>query len=392
MVVLGTRPEAIKMAPVVRALHHHPGTTPIVVSTGQHREMLDQVLDLFCIIPDIDLQVMQHRQELHKITSKIMTGTTEAIAEFKPDAMVVQGDTTTAMAAGLTALYEQVPVVHVEAGLRSGDMANPFPEEANRRLVGVLAALHLAPTAQARVNLLHDGVEDSQIVVTGNTVIDALLWGTALDSPWEDTALEILDRDDRKMVLVTAHRRESWGAPMRGIGRALAGIARCQPDVLIVVPIHRNPAVREALVPQFDGLDNIIVTEPAGYGSFCRLLKRCHLVVTDSGGVQEEAPSLGKPVLVMRDVTERTEGVMAGTARLVGTDVDRIRNSVLELLNNQFAYDQMASVANPYGDGRAAERSVSAIAHLLGRGPRAVPFDPSGPPALCAPAGSSFAI
>lgn len=374
--MLGTRPDAIKLAPLIRAVATHPMLDPVVVSTGQHREMLAQVLSLFGISPDIDLDLMQPSQRLSALTGRVLGGMAEVLRAEKPDAVVVQGDTTTSFAAALAAFYEGVPVVHLEAGLRSGNLGLPFPEEANRRLTGVLTGLHLAPTAGARCNLLREGVPPGEIVVTGNTGIDALLWATAQVPTVRHEILDPLLADPRRLILVTAHRRESWGTPMAGVGRALAEVARAEPDALFVVPVHRNPLVRQSLLPALAGQRNIRVIEPLPYGGFCRLLARSHIVVTDSGGVQEEAPSLGKPVLVLRDVTERPEGVQAGSARLVGTSPSRIRDAVLELLHDPGAYARMANVANPYGDGRAAERSVAAIAHFLGDGPPPEQFRP----------------
>ncbi len=377
MVVLGTRPDAIKLAPVVQAMAAHPRLEPFVVATAQHRDMLDQVLEVFGIVPDVDLDLMQPRQHLNAVTARVVGGVSEVMEREGPDAVVVQGDTTTAMAAALAAFHHQVPVIHLEAGLRSGDMSAPFPEEGNRRLASVLASLHLAPTAAARANLRREGIPSDRIVVTGNTVIDALLWSTRLTSEWDAAALSELDRDPRRIVLVTAHRRESWGLPLRRVGFALAAVARAEPDVLIVLPAHRNPVVRLSLMQPLHDIPNVIVTEPLAYGDFCNLMLRSHLVVTDSGGIQEEAPSLGKPVLVLRDVTERPEGVAAGTARLVGTDISRVAHAVLELLRDDAAYHRMANAVNPYGDGLAAERTATAVAHLLGDGPPAVPFTPT---------------
>ena len=375
MVVVGTRPDAIKLAPVIRALNDHPLIQPLVVSTGQHREMLDQVLSLFDVVPDSDLAVMQHNQRLDEITARVLAGMTTVLRAERPDAVVVQGDTTTSMAAALAAFYERIPVVHVEAGLRSGDMRLPFPEEGNRRLVSVLADLHLAPTGTARQNLLAEGVAPGSIVVTGNTVIDALLWVTALPAALgEDPLPDMSEIDGRPVVLVTAHRRESWGLPLRNVGAALADVARAEPDAFILVPIHRNAIVRESLLPELQGLPNVRIVEPLSYASFCRAIGQSRVVVTDSGGVQEEAPSLGKPVLVLRDVTERPEGVEAGTARLVGTDRRRVRSALLELLRDDKAYARMAKAVNPYGDGRAATRTADAIGHLLGLNGPARPF------------------
>jgi UDP-N-acetylglucosamine 2-epimerase (non-hydrolysing) len=375
MVVYGTRPEAVKVAPLIRALKDSPLFTPLVAVTAQHRSMLDQVNDVFGIRPEFDLDIHHPGQTLAAITTRALDGVQGLLAEQRPDAVVVQGDTTTVFAAALAAFYEQVPVVHLEAGLRTGNPYSPYPEEINRRLATRLAALHLAPTATSKANLVLENVDQSAVVITGNTVIDALLWAVRRRLGYGDPALAELDRTDAPVLLVTAHRRESWGAPLRAVGRALARIARAHPELRIVFPIHRNPVVREAIVPAIQGLANVIVTEPLPYGGFARLMNRSSLILTDSGGVQEEGPSLGKPVLVMRDTTERPEAVLAGTVALVGTDEDRIADGVSRLLTDGDAYRAMASAVNPYGDGQAAARSVAALAHYFGLGPAADEFE-----------------
>ena len=377
MIVYGTRPEAIKLAPVIAALKAHPEISVTTVVTAQHRAMLDQVNELFGIVPDHDLNIIQQRQTLAGITSRAVEGLYDVIAREEPDAVVVQGDTTTSFAGALAAFYHQVPVVHVEAGLRTQDPYSPFPEEINRRLTTQLTRLHLAPTPVSRAHLMAEGVVADNIVVTGNTVIDALLWSRSLPASRMDGGLAWLADDPRRMLLVTSHRRESWGEPMRDIGRALARLAEKYTDLLILFPIHKNPVVREAFMPAVEGLDNIRIIEPVEYGSFCALLDRCHLVLTDSGGIQEEGPSLGKPVLVMRDTTERPEAVAAGTARLVGTDADDIVREVSRLLDDSAAYDEMANTVNPYGDGQASRRSLEAILELFGLGPRPQEFSPA---------------
>lgn len=366
MTVVGTRPEAIKMAPFVQALEPSPFFEPVVVATAQHRTMLDQVLDLFDITPAFDLNVIQSRQSLAGLTVRLLDGLSPLIEAERPDVVVVQGDTTTTFVSALAAFYHQIPVVHIEAGLRTHERYLPYPEELNRRLTTQLAALHLAPTSLARENLVAEGVPGQAVVVTGNTVIDALRWAVDRRVPYGTPLLDGLDDDPRPVLLVTAHRRESWGAPMQCVGRALATIAKAEPGLLVVLPIHRNPTVREDVLPALEGLTNVIVTEPLDYGSFARLMARAKLILTDSGGVQEEAPSLGKPVLVMRDSTERPEAVAAGTAKLVGTDEARVVDGVRLLLNDSAAYASMAKAVNPYGDGRAAGRCVSALAHLFG--------------------------
>jgi UDP-N-acetylglucosamine 2-epimerase (non-hydrolysing) len=376
MVVVGTRPDAIKLAPVIRSIDAHPLLEAVVVATGQHREMLDQVLGPFGIVPDVDLAVMQDGQSLDEVTARVLGGMSDVIRARRPEVVAVQGDTATAMAAALAAFYARVPVVHVEAGLRSQDVGSPFPEEANRRLVGVLTSLHLAPTGRAQENLVREGVPVDRVVVTGNTVIDALLWATEHEIPLAASDPDMLDGVVGPVVLVTAHRRESWGPPLRRVGLAVAAVARAEPQAQFVLPLHRNPIVGAWLLPPLRELPNVHVTEPLTYTSLCCLLRRSHLVVTDSGGLQEEAPALGKPVLVLRDQTERPEGLEAGTARLVGTHTEHVRDAILELLRNDDAYNRMANVANPYGDGHAADRAAVAIAHLLELGPPPAPFIP----------------
>jgi len=366
MLVFGTRPEAIKVAPVVLAMQKAGDIEPIVVVTNQHSEMLDQVLEVFGIEPDEQLGIFKPGQSLTEITARALQGLSPAIEKYRPDALVVQGDTTTTLTAALAALYTETPVAHMEAGLRTDQRYSPFPEELNRRMTSQMATLHLAPTRASRDNLLAENIDPAAIFVTGNTVIDSLLWTVDRKLSYGDERLEGLDHDDRRVLLVTAHRRESWGEGMRRIGNAVAEIARDEPDLLIVVPLHKNPLVREAIVPQIEHFDNVIIVEPLAYGGFSRLIHRSHIVLTDSGGVQEEAPSLGKPVLVMRETTERPEAVEAGTSRLVGTDSRAIVDSVRTLLHDENAYRAMAHAINPYGDGFAAERTVQAIQYFFG--------------------------
>lgn len=374
MAVYGTRPEAIKMAPVVVSLDRSEHLEPVVAVTGQHREMLDQVNGLFAIVPAHDLDVIRPRQELHQVTQRVLDGMTRVLRDDRPDAVVVQGDTTTTMVAALAAFYEQVPVVHLEAGLRTDDRYNPFPEEVNRRLTSQLASLHLAPTPVSRDNLLRDGVPEQDVVVTGNTVIDALLDVVARRLPLENPALQVLDGGPA--VLVTSHRRESWGEPMARTARAIARLAHDFPGVRFVLPAHLNPRVREVLLPPLRGLANVTVTEPLSYSDFARAMDASSVMLTDSGGVQEEAPSLGKPVLVLRDTTERPEAVTAGTVKLVGTDEDLIVEETSRLLTDASAYDEMSRVVNPYGDGRAAERTRAAIEAFFDLGERLDDFTP----------------
>jgi UDP-N-acetylglucosamine 2-epimerase (non-hydrolysing) len=381
MVIFGTRPEAIKVAPVLVQLERSPLLEPVVVVTGQHREMLAQVLELFSIVPDHDLGLCAPGQTLTSVTTRALAGLAPLLEAERPDAVLVQGDTTTTFAGALAAFYQQIPVVHLEAGLRTGNPYSPFPEEVNRCLTTRLASLHLAPTLGNKANLVAENVEPERILVTGNTVVDALLQAVELPGGYGDPALDDLDADPRRVVLVTAHRRESWGEGHAAIGRAVAEIAAGEPDVLVVFPIHRNPVVRETILPALEGLANVRVVEPLPYRGLVRLLRRSHVILTDSGGIQEEGPSLGKPVLVMRETTERPEAVAAGTVRLVGTDEAQIVGAVRMLLHDELAYASMANAVNPYGDGRAAERTVAAITHLLGLGPRPEEFQAELPPA-----------
>jgi UDP-N-acetylglucosamine 2-epimerase (non-hydrolysing) len=391
LVVFGTRPEAIKVAPLIQRLKATPWAEPVVCVTAQHREILDQVLDLFDIVPDVDLDILKRGQTLTDVTVRAVGGLTPVVSDVAPDVVVVQGDTTTTFAGALAAFYAGVPVAHMEAGLRTGDIASPFPEEANRRLTSQLTSLHLAATPTSRANLLAEGYDPRSIVVTGNTVIDALHWTVGRRVAYSDPALAAIDDDPRRVLLVTAHRRESWGSGMQSIGQALRDLGRAEPDLLIVFPIHPNPVVRDAIMPAVAGLENVRVVEPLPYGQFARLIDRADIVLTDSGGVQEEAPSLGKPVLVMRDTTERPEAITAGTARLVGTGGDAIVGSVRHLLHDRAAFAAMANAVNPYGDGRAAERTVTALGRFFGNGDVVDEFAPA--PAVVTPSspGSSVA-
>ncbi|MFI7481845.1 non-hydrolyzing UDP-N-acetylglucosamine 2-epimerase [Kocuria sp. M1R5S2] len=374
MPIYGTRPEAIKMAPIVKALQGSPDFECVVTVTGQHRQMLDQVNEIFEIVPDHDLNIIQPRQTLNGILTRTVEGLEALFAENAPDAVVVQGDTTTSTAAAVAAFYRGIPVIHAEAGLRSFNLLSPFPEEANRKLTSQITSLHLAPTATSKENLLREAIAEEDVVVTGNTVIDALLHTVAKQLPFTDPVLEQIADSGRKVLLVTTHRRENQGEAMRGVGRALARIAEAEPELTIVLPAHRNPVVREAVLPSLVGQDNVVVTEPLAYGEFTRMLSVAEVVLTDSGGVQEEAPSLGKPVLVMRENTERPEAVDAGTVKLIGTDEERIVAEVDALLNDPDAYAAMANAVNPYGDGRAAARSLAAIEQMFGLGERIEDF------------------
>jgi UDP-N-acetylglucosamine 2-epimerase (non-hydrolysing) len=380
MVIFGTRPEAIKVAPVIAELERSPLFEPIVAVTGQHREMLAQVLELFSIVPDHDFGLCEPHQTLTSVTTRALGGLDPLLDAERPHAVIVQGDTTTTFAGALAAFYRQTPVVHVEAGLRTGNPYSPFPEEVNRSLISRLASLHLAPTLGNKANLVAENVDPETIVVTGNTGVDALLQAVRLPGGYDDPALDDLDADPRRVLLVTAHRRESWGERHASIARAIAEIARTEDGVRVVFPIHRNPVVRETILPAMERLWNVTVVEPLAYRALVRLMQRADLILTDSGGIQEEGPSLGKPVLVMRETTERPEAVVAGTVRLVGTDGARIVGAVRTLLHDEAEYRRMANAVNPYGDGRAAERTVAALAHLFELGPNPEEFAPELPP------------
>jgi UDP-N-acetylglucosamine 2-epimerase (non-hydrolysing) len=383
LIVYGTRPEAVKMAPLIGELARSRHCRPIVAVTGQHREMLDQVNRLFGIEPSHDLNIITQSQSLENVTTRVLSGVSGVIEAEAPDALLVQGDTTSCFAAALAAFYRKIPLFHLEAGLRTGDRYNPFPEEINRRLTTQLAALHLAPTQTSKRNLLNDAVAERDIVVTGNTVIDALLQVSGRNDPSENPDLERIM--GRRSVLITAHRRESWGEPMAQTARAIARLARIFPEIVFLLPAHLNPAVRQVLLPPLAGLENVLITQPLDYGDFVKAMRDCAIVLTDSGGVQEEAPTFGKPVLVMRETTERPEAVAAGTVRLVGTSEDRIVGEVTSLLTDPRAYQEMARAVNPYGDGQAAMRSVQAIEHFFALGDRPIEFDADVDP-VCKPA------
>nr|WP_193787645.1 UDP-N-acetylglucosamine 2-epimerase (non-hydrolyzing) [Desulfitobacterium sp. PCE1] len=357
MVVFGTRPEGIKMAPVVQALKKTSLHCEVTV-TAQHREMLDQVLDLFQIKPDYDLNLMQAGQTLTDITTRALNGLKEVLEEARPDLVLVHGDTTTTFVAALAAYYAQIPVGHVEAGLRTGNKYSPFPEEMNRKLAGALTDLHFSPTETSKRNLLAEGVPEEKIYVTGNTVIDALLTTVKKDYTFSDSALkEILSQNEgRRMILVTTHRRENLGEPMRQIYRALAEVLEHYPDTYVVFPVHKNPSVRQVVNEVLGHNPRVHMIEPLDYEPFVNLMAQANIILTDSGGIQEEAPSLGIPVLVVRDTTERPEAVEAGTVSLVGTSYEKVLQELSRLLGNQEAYEYMAHAVNPYGDGRAASR------------------------------------
>src|SRR5271166_6414154 len=357
--VFGTRPEAIKLAPVVKELSRRPNFDCKICVTGQHREMLAQVLELFELRPDWNLDLMRPNQDLAYLTGAVLSGVGEVLGAFRPDRVIVQGDTTTTFAGALAAFYHRIPVAHVEAGLRTDDIYSPWPEEVNRRLVTHIADLHFAPTAKARANLRQEGVGCDRIFVTGNTGIDALLWIDALLDNRPDlrsrfAAVLPAHFVGRRMILMTGHRRESFDGGIASICRAMARIAD-RPDTAVVFPVHRNPNVRQAIEP-LRRHPNVLLTAPVDYPELVFLLKRCHFVVTDSGGIQEEAPSFGKPVLVTRETTERPEAMGLGLAKLVGTDEERLFSEMTALLDHPDAYSRMSRIANPYGDGRASCR------------------------------------
>jgi UDP-N-acetylglucosamine 2-epimerase (non-hydrolysing) len=374
LLVAGTRPEAIKVAPVLLALRaHETEFDTLLCATGQHREMLQQALAAFGLVPDLDLDLMRPGQTLSDLTSRAILALDEAIIRLAPDLVVVQGDTTSAMTAALTAFYHRVPVAHLEAGLRTGDLLRPFPEEGNRRLIGVFAVLHFAPTPLAARRLRREGVPASRIFVTGNTVVDALL-RIRRESHGASPNGHLAEQ---RLVLLTMHRRESFGRPLEDLCRAVLQLVARNPDVTVVFPVHASPFVREPVEQLLGNHPRIRLSPPVGYLDFVRLLDACFLVLTDSGGVQEEAPALGKPVLVLREKTERPEAIKAGTSRLVGVNPRRLVEEAERLLHDDAAYQAMAQAANPYGDGRAAERVVTGLRYHFGL--TATPPDPFAP-------------
>jgi UDP-N-acetylglucosamine 2-epimerase (non-hydrolysing) len=383
-IVVGTRPEAIKLVSLILALRASENYNPIVVSTGQHNRLVEYIFELAEIKPDVTLWAGSRRAALNERVSSVMrrfedfcverfeidpdgTPTRDDVLAGKHPAMVmVHGDTSSAMAAALSAFHMRIPVMHVEAGLRTGgNNLVPFPEELNRQVISTIAAMHFAPTSENLGNLVRENIPVEQVFVTGNTGIDALHWSSRMNVNFANPDLQALVDSDRRIVVITAHRRENWGDGLRGIAAGIHRLADRHPEVAFVLPVHPNPRVREVLTASLQGLDNVLLTEPLGYATFSRLLGRCHLVITDSGGIQEEAPSLGKPVLVTRETTERTEGIAAGTLRLVGTNPQVIFDEANRLLESEEAYAEMAGAENPYGDGHAAERIVAALEHLL---------------------------
>jgi UDP-N-acetylglucosamine 2-epimerase (non-hydrolysing) len=394
-IVVGTRPEAIKLVPIILALRESEYYEPIVVSTGQHNRLVEYIFELAGIKPDVTLWAGSRRAALNERVASVMQRCEDFCVERfdldpeaaptpedvlsgrRPAAVLVHGDTSSAMAAALSAFHMRIPVMHVEAGLRTGrGNLLPFPEELNRQVISTIAAMHFAPTSANLQNLVRENIPVGQVFVTGNTGIDALHWASRIDVRFSNPRLQELHDGDSRIVVVTAHRRENWGDGLRGIAEGVARLAGAHADVDFVLPVHPNPRVREVLTERLSGLDNVLLTEPLGYATFARLLARCHLVITDSGGIQEEAPSLGKPVLVTRDRTERTEGIEAGTLRLVGNSAEKIFAEGNRLLGDQVAYETMARAENPYGDGHAAERIIAALEHLLLDSNPPVPFGP----------------
>jgi UDP-N-acetylglucosamine 2-epimerase (non-hydrolysing) len=359
--IFGTRPEAIKMAPLVKELEKREEIDVKVCVTAQHREMLDQVLELFSIEPDFDLNIMKTKQSLTGITTRILEGLAEIFEEEKPNMILVHGDTTTTFAAALAAFYKQIPVGHVEAGLRTYNKYFPFPEEMNRKLTGAIADLHFAPTIGSKNNLLREGIDDEQIIITGNTVIDAMEYTVEKDYKFSNEVLNELDYNNKKVIMVTAHRRENWGEGIENICNALKQIVMENEDVELVYLVHLNPVVKDVVYKYLEGINRVHLLPPLDTKETHNLMNKCYLVMTDSGGLQEEAPHLGKPVLVLRDVTERPEAVAASTVKLVGTDITIIKNCAEELIKDNNKYIEMSRAINPYGDGKSSYRISEAI-------------------------------
>ena len=367
MTVFGTRPEAIKMCPLVLEMQKYPDfIEPIVAVTAQHREMLDQVLQLFAIKPDYDLNIMTAGQTLYDVTGRALAGLKDVLAEAQPDMVLVHGDTTTTFVGALASFYAQIPVGHVEAGLRTGNKFSPYPEEMNRKLTGAIADIHFAPTSTSKNNLLKENIDPAAIVVTGNTVIDALQTTVKADYRFTDSGLQKALAGGKRLILVTTHRRENLGEPMRHVYQALRKVLENHPDVEAIFAVHKNPKVREIVDEELGKLAQVHLIEPLDYEPFANLMAKVDIVLTDSGGIQEEAPALGKPVLVLRDTTERPEAVDAGTVKLVGTAYDDVLRETSLLLDDSKYYQSMAEAANPYGDGRACERIIRKILHENG--------------------------
>lgn len=364
MVVYGTRPEAIKLAPVIKELRARDEFETLVVSTGQHREMLAQVTELFGFEPDIDLGLMHRKQPLNRIMSRALKRLDKVLKEFKPDALIVQGDTSTAASAAIAGFNREAKIIHLEAGLRSFDLSSPFPEEANRKIISAIASLHLTPTNRAKNNLIAEGISEDAIVVTGNTVIDALLEAAAKENHFSNASVENALREFDRRVIFTSHRRENLDS-LAKIGVALGTLAERYSDTAFFVPMHLNPRIREHLLPSVEHLPNVVATGPLPYDEFIHLMKQSGLIITDSGGVQEEAPALGLPALLIRDTTERPEAIEAGVVKMIGPDPNTIISEATELLDNPDSHAAMRNAVNPYGDGHAAERTVKALGDLF---------------------------
>jgi len=375
--VVGTRPEAIKMVPVLRELRKHPQIEATLISTAQHREMLDQVFGLFGIEPNIDLDVMKPNQSLNLIVERAVHGLDEALGTLAPDVLLVQGDTTTAFVAALAGFHRRIEVGHVEAGLRSNNRYNPYPEEMNRRLISGVVAQYFGHNQESYLNLIREGIAEQDIYLTGNTVVDCLMGVASTAKGYLAKHLpSTFHLNGKRMILITAHRRENHNGPIGELCEAVVEMAREMPELSFLYPVHMNPKVRETVFPLLSGLPNVALIEPLPYCAFVEAMATSHLILTDSGGVQEEAPSLGKPVLVLRETTERPEGVSAGSAKIIGTKRERIVAETLSLLRNRSEYEQMAACRSPYGDGRAAERTVQGILHHFGMATRPDAFLP----------------
>jgi UDP-N-acetylglucosamine 2-epimerase (non-hydrolysing) len=366
MTIFGTRPEAVKMAPLIKEFEKNEAIDSIVCVTAQHREMLDQVLNMFQIKPQYDLDIMKDRQTLVGITNRVLSGLDEIISKVEPDLILVHGDTTTTFAGSLAAFYNKIKLGHVEAGLRSNDKYFPYPEEINRKLTAVLADMHFAPTSTSKKNLLNEGIKEASIYITGNTAIDAMLETVDESYEFECEELNKIDYKNKKVIMVTAHRRENWGEPLENICRALKRVALSNPEVEIVYLVHLNPIVKETAYGILSDIPNVHLLPPLEIKGSHNLINRCYMILSDSGGLQEEAPHLGKPLLLLRGVTERPEAVVAGTVRIVGTDEDRIFEETIRLLQHKESYNRMATAINPYGDGKAAKRILEAILFEFG--------------------------
>ncbi|MDP4207431.1 MAG: UDP-N-acetylglucosamine 2-epimerase (non-hydrolyzing) [Bacteroidota bacterium] len=377
-VIFGTRPDTIKQAPVILELQRHPEYFDVVtIATAQHRQMLDQVLEVFKIKPDYDLDIMAPKQTLASLTAKIITGIDEILEKEKPDMVLVQGDTSTTCIGSLAAFYRQIPVGHVEAGLRTDDKMNPFPEEINRRITGCITDLHFAPTKTAKDSLLKENVDPKTIFVTGNTVVDALEYSVKENYEFTVPVLTEVVNQNKKIVLVTMHRRENWGKPMEGAARAIKRLAQQYPDFAFVFPVHMNPIVRDAVIPILKDMPNVKLIEPLDYLDFVNIMAKSYLILTDSGGVQEEGPHFGIPILCLRYVTERPDAVNFGTVKLVGLEEETIYNTALKLIEDENEYKKMANAVNPYGDGLSSDRTVKIIKNYFGlANEEIIEFDP----------------